>query len=104
MQDSDRSAILRMAIEGIITILLMLVTWSVGGIKENLERTVISLTSYKVTVEGLRDQALIMHNNINRLESIQWRNNELINDLISAYRTTVRTPVSEFSRNGNGGR
>lgn len=90
MQDADRSALVRMVLEGVVSLLVMLVTWSVGNIKENLERTIVDLSAHQVVIQGLRDQALIMMNNINRIETIHRQNTDLITDLVIELRTRVR--------------
>ena len=106
LQDSDRSAILRMVLLGLVDVLVMLIAIYVGGFRQSMERAAeerrkndYAITALRDNIAGLRDQALVMHNNVNRLESILTRVSDQYNTLMTAYIREV-TAVDYPRRNG----
>jgi hypothetical protein len=92
MQNSDISQILRMVVEGVVGLLVALVASTVGALNDNLERTLIDIRKTEVVITALRDQQIIMHNNLNRIEVIQRNNAESYNEIHTLLRSMLRVP------------
>ena len=85
MPTYDRSALVRMVLEGLAGLLVGLLAWTVNGIKSDVTTNLAQLHQLAITVEGIKSSVGTLNANVERIDTIQRRNSELIMLLQARY-------------------
>jgi len=81
MPNTDTSILVRMVLEGLVGLLVGILSWNVNGVKNDVEATIATTHAIAVTIEGVRVNIATLTGAVERIDSIQRRNSEMIMDL-----------------------
>jgi hypothetical protein len=83
MPNTDRHALVKLFIEGVVAVLFSVLAWNAHRVTSELDRIVMELHGVKIVVEGIRFHTAALAQTVDRIDAIQRRNSEIITELRS---------------------